>query len=320
MARITRINANVARQILHSVVAKAGQNTKGVSKTTFKKDILGKAEGQHLGILRGDRETVTRNELKHSFRELKEEILKHPEKFAPNRRALEKMGIHAYVGSKLHDDFDSEESLNKVDRYAVGEQKELDSSKKPMKSPEQEARERRIAAARRGMNLYQTQKERAEIESGKKTITPTSITTGQAEKSATSATSHEGAGTIGGATRYAGSEAAKTSVPVPGQHASPPAQSRGAVPIVGGVISHAHDGRDRDAYAVGPTLVGARDARGAAPDSAQPGGGSEAETNTPTPGLKTEATDIRSAPKADESSDDELPSTEDIDRDLPLAA
>ena len=208
MARITRINTNIARQVLHSIVARADDkyHSKGVSKTTFKKDILGKAEGQHLGILRGDRNTITRKEFLNSFRELKEEILKHPEKFAPNRRALEKMGIRAYEGSKLHEDFDSEESLKKVDRYAVGEQKEEDASKDTGPTPEEKLKAERHQRAMPGLNLYRSKQERDALASGKKTLTPTSITAGQAEKSATSATAPTlfKGGTVAGGCETAG--------------------------------------------------------------------------------------------------------------------
>lgn len=305
MARITRINTNVARQILHSVVAKAGQNTKGVSKTTFKKDILGKAEGQHLGILRGDQDTITRNEFKHSFRELKEEILKHPEKFAPNRRALEKMGIRAYEGSKLRENFDSDESLKKIDRYAVGEQKEQDTSKEPVKSEREILQERRVAKARQGMNLYQAQKERADLESGKRTENKTSITTGG--KSANSATKPNlfKGGTIAGASETAGTGLKKDqgAPAIPGQHASPP--SRSSVQLAGGIGLSRIEGKptDRADDVAIPRIGIAKEDSGT-------------EKTVPTPGVKTEVTDIRPGKDAD----DELPSTKDIDQNLPLAA
>lgn len=190
------------------------------------------------------------------------------------------------------------------------------------KDPAQVLREKRVAAARRGMNLYQTQKERAELESGKRADNKTSITTG--EKSATTATKKDlfKGGTIAGASETAGQgvHQGQGAPAIPGQHATPPAQSRGAVPIIGGVISHAHDGRDRDAFPVGPTLVGAADARGVAADTPSADAVSGPEGSVPTPGLKTDVTDIRSAKKTSEDSDDDLPSTEDIDRDLPLAA
>lgn len=170
------------------------------------------------------------------------------------------------------------------------------------KTPEELLREKRVERARRGMNLYQTQKERAEIESGKKMITPTSITTGQEKKSATSATSHEGAGTIAGASRAAGSDAAKPSVPIPGQHETPP--SRGVVPLMS-IGLHSLDGRpaDRTDDIAIPRIGIAKE---------EPG----TEKTVPTPGLKTEVTDIRPGKDAD----DELPSTKDIDQNLPLAA
>ena len=317
MARITRINTNVARQILHSVVAKAGQNTKGVSKITFKKDILGKAEGQHLGILRGGRDTITRNEFKHSFRELKEEILKHPEKFAPNRRALEKMGIRAYEGSKLHEDFDSEESLKKVDRYAVGEQKEKDAGKDTGPT----AADLKLESRRREVNLRTGRSLRLRAEdAGKKAsgfANPT-IQTGyaggssdQAGSSATTRGANVKTSAFGDPEKnVAGQSAAQraagaTGVAIPGQHASAPTaqqQSRGAVPLVG-LGLHGLDGRpaDRTDDIAIPRIGIAKEDAGT-------------DKNVPTPGLKTEVTDIR--PAKDE--DDDLPSTKDIDKDLPF--
>ncbi|MDP2789599.1 MAG: hypothetical protein Q8O51_00545 [bacterium] len=315
MARITRINTNVARQVLHSMVARADDkpfHSKGVTKNTFEKEILRKAEGKHLSIFRGTRNSVTRNEMKHSVKELTEFLKAHP-KFSPNRRALETMGIHAYEGNALRENFNSEDSLKKVDRYAVGEQKDLDSSKKPVKSELELLQERRVAKARLGMNLYNRQKEQAEIASGKRTDNKTSITTGK--NAANTITSHEGAGTIAGASRTAGKDVAPTT-PIPGQPVTPSTPT--PVHLAGGIGLSRFDGRpaDRTDGIAMPTIVGASDARGSAPSTASSDEEPSTEKTVPTPGLKTEVTDIRPVQDADE----ELPSTEDIDKNLPLAA
>ncbi len=188
--------------------------------------------------------------------------------------------------------------------------------KTDVKTPEELQREKRIARARQGLHLYQAQKERAELESGKKTVTPTSITTGQAEKSATSATTPTlfKGGTVAGASEIAGKslQQGKGAVAIPGQHA-PTSASRGAVPIIGGTLNHAHDGRDRDAYPAAPTLVGASDVRGSAPSSVNADAGPRVESPIPTPGLKD--TGAIGEPKKDE---DDAPPAKNIDEGLPL--
>lgn len=320
MARITRINSNIARQVLHSIVARADDkyHSKGVSKTTFKKDILGKVQGQHLGVLRSGQKSITRNEMKHSVRELTDFLKAHP-KFTPNRRALEKFGVRAYEGSELRADFNNEEYLKKVDRYAVGVQKEEDAGKDTGPTPEGELRAKRLARARQGMNLYRSKQERDDLASGKRIITPTSVTSGEAQKSKISATSHEGAGTLAGKSKIAGESTATT--PIPGQHAAPP-PSRGSVQLAGGIGLSRIDGRlaDRTDDIAIPHLTGPADALGVAPASSRPEEAQGTEKTVPTPGLKTEVTDISPLKDSKKDADDELPSTEDIDKNLPLAA
>ena len=219
--------------------------------------------------------------------------------------ARKALNVKLHQGDNVIQGF-NEKHIGEKALGAVAEiQQDADASKNTGPTPEEQIRAKRVERARRGMNLYNIQKERADLESGKKSFTPTSITTGQEQKSKIAAISHEGAGTIAGASRAAGSDAARPSVPIPGQHASAPAAAPSPVHLAGGIGMSHFDGRpaDRTDDIAIPRIGIAKEDPGV-------------EKTVITPGLKTEVTDIRSA----KDTDDELPSTEDIDKNLPLVA
>ena len=307
MARITRISTDVARQVLHSMVAKVDDkyHSKGISKTTFKKEVLGKIQGQNLGILRSGQKFISRNEMKHSVKELSEFLKAHP-KFAPNRRTLEKFGARAYEGSELRQDFNNEEFLKRVDRYAVGEQKEQDASKNtgPTKAElEEKARQER---GRQYLNRFRSIQAR---DAEAKGITPfgqTSVTSGMGKNATTTATGGPPENvTIAGKSKVAGADiAAKVhgqSAAIPGG-ISTPASGNHPVQLVGGIGRHVHEpSQDASIPGTGIPTVGAPDLRATSP--AHP-----------------DSADTPSADGKDDKDDIELPSMDDIDKNLPFAA
>lgn len=294
-------------------------HSKGISKTAFKKDVLGKVQGPHLGVLRGGQKFITRNEMKHSVKELTEFLKAHP-KFTANRHALEKIGVRAYAGSTLRANFDNNEFLKKVDRYAVGQQTEQEKSKDTGPTPEELKRQERRKQA--NILIGRSQRLRAEDAAGKpsgfaKQNLATADTSGRTAGAASSATTRKGVQTsVAGETRVAGQVTSTT--PIPGKQNTATVPTHSAVQLAGlGGLGRVGAGRSI------PT-VGAPDTRGAAPAespaTANASGGlagkyaAEQDANKPTPATETEVADIRSAKSADDSND------EDIDQNLPLAA
>ncbi len=296
-------------------------HNKGISKNAFKKDVLGKVQGPHLGMLRGGQKFITRNEMKHSVKELTEFLKAHP-KFTANRHALEKIGVRAYEGSKLRQDFNNAEFLKKVDRYAVGQQSEQEKSKDTGPTPEELKRQERRKQA--NILIGRSQRLRAEDAAGKPSgfaakLATTTDTSGRAPGAASSATTRKGVQTsVAGDTRTAGQP--QPGVPIPGQPNSATGPARSAVQLAGlGGLGRVGAGRSVPA-------VGAPDTRGTAPApnespaAAGTSGGlagkyaAEQGAGSPTPAGDTEVTDLRPAKSTDDTDD------EDIDRNLPLAA
>lgn len=302
------------------VAKRQDYNTTGITKGAFKKDVLQKVQGQHFAELRGGQKFIDRNKFRHTAAELAEFLKAHP-KLTANRASLKKMGVDAYEGSALKEDFDNQEFLKRVDRYAVGEQKEQDASKNTGPTKEELKRQER----RRLVNIATGRSLRMRAEDAGKgparfanpKVGAAGFAGGHDEKAGSSATvrgkdvqtSVSGDPTknvagLSAAQRSAGASGAA----IPGQHASSPVtppQSRGSVQLAGGIGISRIEGRPADrADDVAIPRIGIPNENGGT------------EKTVPTPGLRTEDTDVH----PDKNDDDELPSTKDIDQNLPLAA
>ena len=314
--RTPSIHTEHIRSFANKLVTSANNKygNRAISNKKFQ-EIMEHAPVQYASKLRGGQKNLSTYQAKKFLGGFIKHIQEHPE-YKVSTYARKALNVKLHQGDNLIQGF-NEKHIGEKALGAVAEiQQDADAAKNTGRTPEEQIRAKRVERARRGMNLYNVQKERADLESGKRTFTPTSITTGQEQKSKIAAISHEGAGTIVGASRTAGTDTKPTTA-IPGQHAAAPVAAPTPVHLAGGGIGirRADDTPERS-YNSMPTIVGASDARGSAPSNSSFDEEPSTEKTVPTPGLKTEVTDIRPA----KDTDDELPSTEDIDKNLPLVA
>lgn len=295
MARITKINADVARQVLHSLVAKSNDrfHSKGISKTTFKKEILNKAAGEHIGMLRGGVKTISRNQLKHSVKELTAFLKEHPEKYSANKHILEKIGVHAYEGSKLRENFDNPDFLKKTDKYVVGLQTEKNAANDTGPSPEEQLREKRRKAVIVNLNIRHSAEERDKLTS----VIPKDVVG--------SANAAKAQGSVFGDTKTAGTAAGGTGKAVPGKTVSAAPRP---VQLGGGMASQlGHQMQEKSTVV---PVFGVT--QGKAPvDAGKPA----TEDN-----LQKLVQEEAAAAKSTAKETDDLPNVDDVDTNLPLAA
>lgn len=299
--RTPNIRTDQLRAFANKLVA-SGTNRYGnraISKEKFTK-LIQHADFEHASTLRGGRKVMTTHETKKFLGNFLKHIQEHPE-YKVSTFARKALNVRLHQGDNLIQHFDPEHVGEKGLAFVAKAQQEVDAKANSGPTPEEQKQMERRQRAMKYLSLYRSKQERDELESGKRVLTPTSITAGQAKQSATSATSHEGAGTIAGKSQVAGAGTTKaTSIASaanarPGDASAPLAQAARPTPVhLAGGLSLGRVGRapsNADVRAV--PAVGAQD--------------TQSEKEAP-----TKPADLP------DSTDAELPDTSKVDERLPL--
>lgn len=317
--RTPNIRTKEIRQVANKLVAKASDRygRKPISSREFNK-IVEHANDEHISKLRSGRTTLGVHETKKFFQAFVKHVQEHPE-YKLSGAARKVFNVRLHQGDNLIENFDSEKIGEKGLVFTAKTQAEADARLNTGPTPEEKLRAERRQRALQFLHVRETAVSREKEEKGL-AGPPTSISEAQAKQSAASATSHEGAGTIAGATKVAGqSDTAKTSIPGQlnaNQPAKPSGPSHTAVHLAGGF-----SGLNRVNEAQKPTRVTDE-------SIAIPRIGSADDQNRTQEGVKNDSknVDLISKPKSEkdqekaksDDKDDYLPDMTDVNKGLPL--
>ncbi|GEM_PF-2807863 len=203
-SRTPNLRTNEIKKLAHTLVSKASDKwgQKPISKQEFKK-LVERAPGEHFSQIRSGRKFFSPHETKNFFKEFVKHIQEHPE-YKLSTAARKVFNVRLHQGDNAIENFDPEKIGKKGLAFVAQAQKEADAKLNTGPTEEEKLKQLRRERAMKFLNVYRSKQQRDAMASGKGSGPPSSISQAQTKQATGSVVSHEGAGTIAGASQVAG--------------------------------------------------------------------------------------------------------------------